>query len=140
MVRRERARRSTAAQQKDPFTVVVALDSAGKASGELYLDDGETFAFEQGQYIAANITYDSGVLRYTPTHSSMPSALHFERIVILGLDTTAGQLQVVHEETKVKLVAGQAPLHLAGSGLHAFAVRKASLPVDKAWSVRLQAV
>jgi Domain of unknown function (DUF5110) len=33
-----------------------------KASGELYLDDGETFAFEQGQYIATKITDNSGVL------------------------------------------------------------------------------
>jgi hypothetical protein len=58
-------------------------------------------------------------------HSSMPSALRFERTVILGLDTTAGQLQVGREEMKMKLVAGQAPLHLAGSKQHAFAVRKA---------------
>jgi alpha 1,3-glucosidase len=35
----------------DPFTLVVALDAAGKAEGDLYLDDGHSFAFTQGAYL-----------------------------------------------------------------------------------------
>jgi hypothetical protein len=35
----------------DPFTLVVALDAAGKAEGDLYLDDGHSFAFTQGTYL-----------------------------------------------------------------------------------------
>ena len=32
----------------DPFTLVVALDQSGQAQGLLYMDDGETMAYELG--------------------------------------------------------------------------------------------
>lgn len=35
----------------DPVTLVVALDGDGKAVGDLYLDDGRSFAFAQGHYL-----------------------------------------------------------------------------------------
>ena len=35
----------------DPFTLRVALDKSGAASGTLYLDDGESYAFEQGDFV-----------------------------------------------------------------------------------------
>jgi alpha 1,3-glucosidase len=35
----------------DPFTLVVALDGNGKAVGDLYIDDGRSFAFAKGQYL-----------------------------------------------------------------------------------------
>ena len=31
---------------KDPITIIIALDRAGKAAGELYVDDGRSFAFQ----------------------------------------------------------------------------------------------
>jgi alpha 1,3-glucosidase len=33
----------------DPFTLLVALDRDGSAGGDLYLDDGDSYAHEQGQ-------------------------------------------------------------------------------------------
>lgn len=36
---------------RDPFTLVVALDESGKAEGDLYLDDGHSFAFTKGAYL-----------------------------------------------------------------------------------------
>ena len=38
------------AGQDDPYTLVVALDSKGCAEGELYVDDGKSFAFERGVF------------------------------------------------------------------------------------------
>ena len=38
-------------QARDPFTLVVALDADGKATGDLFLDDGSSFAFKRGQYV-----------------------------------------------------------------------------------------
>lgn len=35
----------------DPYTLVVALDEGGKAEGDLYLDDGHSFAFTKGEYL-----------------------------------------------------------------------------------------
>ncbi len=49
--RRERPRRSTQTQARDPFTLVVACDPMFKAEGDLYLDDGHSFAFKRGQYV-----------------------------------------------------------------------------------------
>lgn len=37
--------------KRDPFTLRVALDKAGNARGELYLDDGVTFSHQQGQIV-----------------------------------------------------------------------------------------
>ncbi|KAF7979019.1 hypothetical protein HWV62_43993 [Athelia sp. TMB] len=48
---RERHRRSSTLMKADPFTLRIALDKKGSARGELYLDDGETFAHEQGQIV-----------------------------------------------------------------------------------------
>ena len=48
---RERARRSTASMKADPYTLHVALDPQGAAAGELYMDDGDTEAYEQGAFL-----------------------------------------------------------------------------------------
>ena len=57
---RERARRSTAAAARDPLTLVVALDSRGQAQGELYLDDGRSYAFQRGQYAYRRFEFKGG--------------------------------------------------------------------------------
>jgi alpha 1,3-glucosidase len=46
-VRRDRPRRSTAAMAADPVTLLIALDAKGEATGDLYLDDGHSFAFRR---------------------------------------------------------------------------------------------
>lgn len=51
MPTRERPRRSSPLMKHDPFTLRVALDASGSARGELYLDDGESYAHEQGQIV-----------------------------------------------------------------------------------------
>lgn len=35
----------------DPFTLIIALDDKGQAEGDLYLDDGHSFAYLGGQYL-----------------------------------------------------------------------------------------
>ena len=35
----------------DPFTLKVALDQSGSASGELYLDDGESYDHREGNFV-----------------------------------------------------------------------------------------
>lgn len=37
--------------KQDPFTITIALDSSGNASGQLYLDDGESFSHEKGELV-----------------------------------------------------------------------------------------
>jgi alpha 1,3-glucosidase len=37
--------------KNDPFTLLIALDKEGSANGELYLDDGESYAHEEGYLV-----------------------------------------------------------------------------------------
>lgn len=56
---RERVRRAAELGWRDPFTLIIALnkpsgsssDSTLRAQGKLYLDDGDTYAFESGDFI-----------------------------------------------------------------------------------------
>lgn len=48
---RERPRRASSRMAYDPFTLRVALSKDDTARGELYLDDGETYSHQQGQYV-----------------------------------------------------------------------------------------
>lgn len=95
----------------DPFTLRIALDSAHSARGKLYLDDGETYAHEQGNMIwreftakpeGKGLTIQSEDLvhsslgkavdgvelsSYDPTNSFAKSIglVKVERVVVLGL-------------------------------------------------------
>ncbi|KAG2067925.1 glycoside hydrolase family 31 protein [Suillus decipiens] len=48
---RERPRRSSPLMKYDPFTLRIALDTAGNARGEVYLDDGETYGYGRGDVV-----------------------------------------------------------------------------------------
>lgn len=49
--RRDTPRRSTQLMKYDDYTLVIVIGKDGSARGELYVDDGESFDFEQGQFI-----------------------------------------------------------------------------------------
>ncbi|KAK0832817.1 glucosidase II [Friedmanniomyces endolithicus] len=55
--RRDRPRRSSGLMRWDPFTLVVVLGKAGDAEGTLYLDDGESFDYEEGAFIHRKFSY-----------------------------------------------------------------------------------
>lgn len=51
ITKRESYRKSSVYYRNDPYTLVVAPDAFGNAYGELYADDGETWAHKSGQYL-----------------------------------------------------------------------------------------
>ncbi|KAK0328706.1 glucosidase II [Friedmanniomyces endolithicus] len=57
--RRDRPRRSSGLMRWDPFTLVVVLGKAGDAEGTLYLDDGESFDYEDGAFIHRKFSYSA---------------------------------------------------------------------------------
>ncbi|GAM83940.1 hypothetical protein ANO11243_019300 [Dothideomycetidae sp. 11243] len=57
--RRDRPRRSSGLMKRDPFTIVVVLPDNGDATGELYVDDGESFDYQSGAYIWRKFNYVS---------------------------------------------------------------------------------
>lgn len=62
VVRKDRPRRSSRAMALDPYTLVVALDSNGEASGRVYLDDGISQDVGSNRALRG-ITMRGGVLR-----------------------------------------------------------------------------
>lgn len=140
MARRERPRRCTKSQSKDPFTLVVALDAAGLAArGRLYLDDGRTYAFLNGSYIEADITFEGGnTLKYVPRHSGLQLGLAFERVVVLGYrfkaPTAVYSARVAETGAEVEVTRET----FGGSTERtALVYRKPLTPVRKAWTLVL---
>jgi len=59
--RRDRPRRSSALMKWDDYTLVVTIGRDGKsAEGDLYVDDGESYDFEKGQYIHRKFVLEEG--------------------------------------------------------------------------------
>ncbi|ESK89413.1 glycoside hydrolase family 31 protein [Moniliophthora roreri MCA 2997] len=48
---RERPRRSSTLMKSDPFTLRVALSKTGTARGDLYLDDGISYSYRDGNFV-----------------------------------------------------------------------------------------
>ena len=142
MARRERPRRSTRAQRGDPYTLIVALDDAGAAAGSLYLDDGRTFAFLEGAYLDADITFANLTLRYAPAHAGVQPPETFERVVILGrrhvAPAAAYAAEWVEAGTAVEVARGGGVV--GGFGRDALVLRNPQTPVASAWTLRLRDV
>uniref|UniRef100_A0A8C9VE92 Glucosidase II alpha subunit n=1 Tax=Scleropages formosus TaxID=113540 RepID=A0A8C9VE92_SCLFO len=85
--RKNRIRRSSSCMEKDPYTLYVALSPQGTAEGELYIDDGHTFNYEQKKqfvhrrFIFADSTLSSSNIS---PDSQFSTASWVERVLILG--------------------------------------------------------
>lgn len=68
--RKDRPRRSSGLMKYDPLTLVIVLGDSGDAEGELYVDDGESFDYEQGAYIRRRFTYTSATSSFASSDLS----------------------------------------------------------------------
>jgi mannosyl-oligosaccharide alpha-1,3-glucosidase len=72
----------------DPYTLVVALDSRGMASGELFMDDGSSYNYLNGAYVLRRFTYSDSTLTASSASGSGSGFAGedavVERILILG--------------------------------------------------------
>lgn len=80
----------------DPYTLVVALDEAGKAEGELYMDDGETQDYQRGHYRLRRFSFADRVLRCSAAAPAkqFASGNTVERVVIYGLASAPREAKV----------------------------------------------
>ena len=90
---RERARRSSKLMRNDPITLYIAAQlNRESANGTLYLDDGETFNYNTGEYLYWSFLYkkQSEVL-YTITSKNLDQNgifdpdVYVEKILIRGV-------------------------------------------------------
>ena len=93
--RKDRPRRSSALMKWDPFTLVVVLGNDGNAEGTLYVDDGESFNYQEGAYIHRKFTFSastqslvsedlSTVGKKTKEYLKTMTAVKVEKIVVVG--------------------------------------------------------
>lgn len=83
IIQRERYRRSAKLMQNDPYQLIVATDKNGYSYGKLYIDDGESFEYENGQYLETIFSFMDGVLSNRPVNTfAEVSTTLIEKIVI----------------------------------------------------------
>ncbi|PGG96710.1 hypothetical protein AJ79_09480 [Helicocarpus griseus UAMH5409] len=91
--RKDRPRRSSGLMKWDPFTLVVALDRNGQADGTLYVDDGETYDYQNGAYIHRRFSFSSSSLSSedigakgtkTGQYLKTMAGVRVEKIIIVG--------------------------------------------------------
>ncbi|KAI9697516.1 MAG: hypothetical protein M1820_007782 [Bogoriella megaspora] len=116
--RRDRPRRSSGLMKYDPFTLVLVLGSSGSANGTLYLDDGESFDYEDGAFIHRLFSFSSSTGSLVSTSASEApntgkkakayensmQGVRVERIIVVGApDSWRGKEEVdVAEEGEGK--------------------------------------
>lgn len=139
--KREKPRRSSKEMENDPFTLVIALDSEGEASGRLYLDDGESFEYTRGDYILREFKVQGRVLTSRSLNRQGSeaewsfirrfSSLKVERIVFQGLSRPVSHVVIDGRPTAAE------SRHDVAGGQYVVVVSKANLSVGQDWSVTL---
>ena len=143
---RERARRSTASMRADPYTLHVALDKSGSAGGELYMDDGDTEAYEQGAFLKFALGCSASTLTYKAAANNpgnavalaqstgLPQGLaasFLERVVVYGVAQAPAAVTVAQ--------SGGADVELEflyDADAQVLMIRKPAVAMDKEWSLK----
>lgn len=152
--RKDRPRRSSGLMRWDPYTLVVSLGSNGEAEGDLYVDDGESYDYEDGAYIHRHFTFSSGTFRSSDLSAeadvSKPSkkrkaylaamtAVRVEKMIVVGAPTEwkgKSEVKVQEEEgakqsrmVEMKWFEGQ------NGGASWAVVRDPGMEIGKGWTV-----
>eukprot|EP00475_Leptophrys_vorax_P017022 TRINITY_DN23539_c0_g5_i1.p1 TRINITY_DN23539_c0_g5~~TRINITY_DN23539_c0_g5_i1.p1 ORF type:complete len:429 (-),score=-0.63 TRINITY_DN23539_c0_g5_i1:246-1418(-) len=155
--RKDRARRSSSQMELDPYTLVVALNSTGGAEGELYIDDGRSFAFQQGAFHHRRFVFADGTLRSTMHEAEAAAAAAaargelkraafetrcvVERIVLFGVPKgvmEGKRRSAVVDGTRIQLEEEVGPAWLRpGVPSSVLVVRAPRVPISSDWSIKI---
>lgn len=140
--RKDRVRRSSTQMVNDPYTLVIAVNSSLAAEGELYVDDGKSYDFEQGAYINRRFVFSNGKLTSSSLRPANAGDKKFssdcviERIIILGLPSGPRKAVIEPGNQEVDIESG--PLVLRhGSSSVALVVRQPNLRIADDWTLRI---
>ncbi|KEG12162.1 glucosidase [Trypanosoma grayi] len=135
-----RLRRGTYSAQHDPFTLYIALNERGNSDGDLFIDDGESFAYESGAYIHRRFSFTENRLTCTAHPEAMQSSTfstvrnRVERVIIFGYQGRPKRV-IVETAAQSLLVGQEIEYELQGGAL---VLRKPDLPVMDDWSITLE--
>ncbi|CAN6459214.1 unnamed protein product [Victoria cruziana] len=140
--RKDRFRRSTTQMAVDPYTLVIALNSSSEAEGELYIDDGKSYEFQQGAYIHRRFIFSGGKLTSINIAGAKSGKKDFttecviERIILLGHPSQPKSALIKPANDRVDVESG--PLLLRrGAKPFAAVIRNPKVQVGKDWTIEV---
>ena len=144
--RKDRPRRSSGLMKWDPYTLVVVLNDQQEAEGSLYVDDGESFNYQQGAYIHRKFAFSAGTLKSTNVGADGKRTKDYlkqmkdvcvEKIILVNAPSSwSGTTEVqVTGEAKSRSKA-ELSFHAASGGKAAWAVvRNPAAGIGNDWSI-----
>lgn len=149
--RRDIPRRSSAMMRFDDYTLVVSVSKSGAAEGELYVDDGETYDYEHGQYIHRKFQLDARGISSADAESrdikvvkqgawlKTMQEVFVDKIVIVGASTLWKRNEVeVESEGRKWTVKVQYHEKDKADGRAAFAtVGRVGVRIGEDWSIKV---
>lgn len=120
IARQDRIRRSSKLMANDPYTLVVALSKLLHANGSLYLDDGESFAYQKGESVLVSYDVTSGkkltssVSKDSLSFVNQFSSVKVEKIIVAGIqdEVSAVIIRSEGEKREAKFSQGQGILEI----------------------------
>ena len=113
-----RVRKSSSLMFNDPFTLTIAVDENGKAEGELYIDDGETFGFANGEFIHKKFVFDGTKLVSSDAQVNRKSCdfvkkYHavIEKVRITGIAKSPSRVTISGQDQRFTHDAGILTIH-----------------------------
>jgi len=143
IARRERARRSSTLMAHDPYTLVVALSAAGTATGQLFLDDTNSFEYQRGGFLLLRFTLSAeGILRGEVSNngSTFVDANLLERVVVLGAEEgrfTQATLLAGSNAAGQPIQQQQSLTLQAANGGKRIIIRKPDVRIGSAFEIKL---
>lgn len=147
--RRDIPRRSAATMRFDDYTLVVSASKAGAAEGELYVDDGDSFEYEQGQYIHRKFTLSGNTLTSLDAEGRGAKSVkagewlkamdkvYVDKIIIVGAPANWNQKEV-QVESEGQAWMAKVQYHAAKADRAAYAVvGRVGAKIGEDWSVKL---
>ncbi|KAF5022303.1 hypothetical protein F66182_5653 [Fusarium sp. NRRL 66182] len=147
--RRDIPRRSSALMRFDDYTLVVSSSKTGSAEGELYVDDGDSFDYEQGQYMHRKFTLSGNTLtsleakgRDTKSVKAgewlkAMESVHVDKIIIVGAPKIWNQKEV-QVESEGRTWTAKVQYHAAKGNRAAYAVvGRVGAKIGEDWSIKL---
>ncbi|WVQ99011.1 hypothetical protein IAU59_006143 [Kwoniella sp. CBS 9459] len=92
---RSRVRRSSPLMWQDPFSLVIAVSKEGKASGQLYLDDGVGYSYAQGEYVWRNLDFDGKSLKSSDRSPSSSATSGIASTAVAAYDESNSWAQTI---------------------------------------------
>ncbi|KAH3670479.1 hypothetical protein OGAPHI_000994 [Ogataea philodendri] len=126
LITKERYRRSSKLMKNDPYTLYVA-PSESAATGELYFDDGETFAYQDGEFVLTTFEFTGNKIVST-VKNSYDTSIIIEKIVVLSdKEVTKATVEQDGESWTAEIVPQD----------HSFVIRNPKPLVAKSWTITL---